>query len=379
MLIAALTAALCTPAVRPADPPADAGAVRVQLESVLSEMERAVLAADAHAYIRCVDPAEPRFHKEQENWAAELRKHKPTAFDLGIADETDAAFTTDRAAFRLVMTYSIDAGHAAALPLGATASWPAVFRSADPDGDGPEPRRWLYAGENWRQVGRPGFTVMYFPGAEETVEHVIEAFPAARAHVNEGFQIDLRDHQVIKLYDDMEHLKATVYLSMPDAVLGGWNEPGESIKFLTRYGHDTRSWTRAFAHEYGHVATWAMGDRMRESPWWVHEGVAELSAEAFDHNGKAANDQMIRALAGRGGLADWSEIADYQTAAPEKKMLAYYQGHHFIGYISGRWGRDGRNAWLRRLGAGEGLDPATRAQFGLSFDELDAAWRETLK
>ncbi len=363
-----------------ADPAA--AAVRAEIEGVLAGMERAVLEGDAEGYARFVSRDDPRFLKEQENWASELRTHRPTAFGLSIAGSREGvgeSFDAQRAAFVLVMTYRMEVGHAAALPNGARASWPAVFVNRDPDGDGPEPRRWLYAGEEWREVGGPGFVVKFFPGAEETVRDVVEAFPAAREHVNTGFGIDLNDTQVIKLYDDMEHLKATVYLSMPDAVLGGWNEPGESIKFLTRYGHDVRTWTRAFAHEYGHVATWELGPRLREAPWWVHEGVAELAAEEFDEGRGRENDVHVRAWARQGGLAGWEEIADYQTTPADRKFLAYHQGHHMLGYISRRWGRAGRNAWLRRMGAGESLDEATRAEFGMPFADLDAQWRETLR
>ncbi len=373
----ASSAFFLTPGQRADNPPA----ARAAIEEVLASMERSVLAADAEAYMRHVLAEDARFHQEQRNWAAELKKHRPPSFDLSIGPSRAGfteAFEGDEARFELAMAYRMQSGHAATLPLGARASWPAVFVHRDPDGEGPESARWLYAGEQWSEQGAPGFVVKYFAGAEDTVRDVIEAFPVARAHVNEGFGIDLDEPQIIKLYDDMEHLKATVYLSMPDTVLGGWNEPGESIKFLTRYARDVRGWTRAFAHEYSHVATWEMGPRIKDAPWWVHEGVAELAAEQFDIGGNRSNDHLIRGMAGQGKLAAWDAIADYQTAAADVKMMAYHQGHHLMGYVSARWGRDSRNAWLRRLGQGASVDEATQAELGLSFAELDAAWRESL-
>lgn len=366
------------------DPPKDGHAARAEVEATLDAMERAVLAGDADAYLRHVWGGEPRHFVEQSAWAADLIAHRPTTFDLSIGAPAGSpawatgAFGPDRAEFVLVMSYGMDTGHAASLKDGARAQWPAVFEKRDADGDGPEPARWQYAGEQWREAMGEGFTVRYFPGAEETVDDVLRAFPVARDHVNEGFGVEPAESQIIKLYDDMEHLKATVYLSMPDTVLGGWNEPGESIKFLTRYAHDVRGWTRAFAHEYGHVATWEMGPSIRGTPWWLHEGVAELAAERWDGGGGGANDVFIRRLASSGGLVAWDEIADYRTARAEIKLLAYKQGHHFVGYISERWGRASRNDWLRALGRGDSLDDATRAAFGLSFADLDAAWRATL-
>jgi hypothetical protein len=54
----------------------------------------------------------------------------------------------------------------------------------------------------------------------------------ARKHVNDGFGITDTSPQTIKLYASMDHLKATVYLSMPDPVLGGWNEPAVNSPWI---------------------------------------------------------------------------------------------------------------------------------------------------
>src|SRR5262249_53010781 len=157
--------------------------------------------------------------------------------------------------------------------------------------------------------------------------------------------------QVIKLYSDMEHLKATVYLSMPDRILGGWNEAGESIKFMGSYTEGVERWTGALAHEYGHVDTWEMGPAAGEVRGWVQEGVAELAAAALVKGYPERIEGMIRSLAARGKLAKWEEISDYRTAPARLKHLAYHQGYSMIAHISERWGRPGRNAWLRAMGA----------------------------
>ncbi|MBL8760636.1 MAG: hypothetical protein JNL50_04970, partial [Phycisphaerae bacterium] len=232
------------------------------------------------------------------------------------------------------------------------------------------------------EIKGDAFVVRYLAdAARPAAELVHRVFPDAKAHVDEGFGIagtpSAKKHQVIKLYDDMEHLKATVYLSMPDPVLGGWNESGESIKFLSNYAHDDRGWTRAFAHEYGHVATWELGERASELPWWVAEGAAELAAEKWDKPG--SNDRHVRKIARDGKLAAWIEIASYHKARQEVKYLAYVQGHHLMGYVSDTFGREKRNAWIAAAASGKPIDEATRVALGMSFDDLDRAWRDSLK
>jgi hypothetical protein len=249
---------------------------------------------------------------------------------------------------------------------------------------------WLYQGEDWRvmtgDAGGCPFVIKHL-GSDRAVRaatDILKAFPVVKAHDDEGFDVTITrapDHPIqIKLYDSMEHLKAWVYLSMPDEVLGGWNEPGESIKFMSNYTVGVDRWTGAFAHEYGHVCTWELGSKPKNMPWWVSEGVSELAAEAFTHD-RDTIDRKIRGMArinGAGGVVAWNDISDYDKTAAPIKILAYHQGHHMVGYVSDRWGRSKRNAWLRAMTAGKSLDEATLGALGLSFDDLDKQWRESL-
>ncbi|MBC7834994.1 MAG: hypothetical protein H7Y88_07820 [Phycisphaerales bacterium] len=351
------------------------------IDAVIEEMELAVLAGDPAAYLRHVAPTECAgcdafFRAEQEAWAADLAKVRPVKFELSASEPRERE--DGGVAVMLVMEYAMPEGPA---KKGARAEWTGVFRRHGDDGKSGEVNgdRWLYHGEPWLVLEREGFVVKYEPGFEEVAEEAAAAFPVSKSHADEGFGITNAKPQQIKLYHDMEHLKASVYLSMPDSSLGGWNEPGESIKFMTWYTRG-EGWKQAFAHEYAHVATWEMGPRARQNmPWWMAEGVAELSAERFRPGYVAALDKMMRDLAASNALVAWQEIIDYQTAAQRVKQMAYMQGHHLMGYVSERFGREGRNAWIREVAAGKTLDEATRGALGTGFAELDAAWRESLK
>jgi len=313
---------------------------------------------------------------EMHHWAEDLAKHHPFEFSLTITEE-GATFDEGTTVCGVSMTWriAIDENGRAIDPekaLVRRATFPPVVFTRAPDG------RWLWCGERWESLAGDGFVVTYLPGDEAVAREVLGAFPIARRHVDEGFEIAGTPLQTIKLYADMDHLKATVYLSMPDPYLGGWNEPGESIKFMRDYtkGHDR--WVRAFAHEYGHVATWEMGAGASRLPWWMQEGVAELAAEEFDPGKGDHNEREMRRFALRSNVAPWETISDYGTCEQPLKYLAYVQGHHFMGYVSDRFGREKRNLWLRVLSDGAPLDEGTRQVLGLSFDDLSDAWRATL-
>jgi len=370
-----LTWCLAAAAAYAHEPPA-APAARAAVETALTEMRRAVLSGDAGSLLACIDPSEPRLAAEMCHWAEDLAKHHPFEFTVSIVNE-GAEFDESRAVCGVTMTWRIalDENGREIAPDKAwerQATFPPVVFTRAPDG------RWLWSGEDWLVLEGDGFTVNYLPGDEPVARQVRDAFPIARKHVNDGFDIVGTSPQTIKLYASMAHLKATVYLSMPDPVLGGWNEPGESIKFMLNYASNLQSWTRAFAHEYGHAATWEMGPHAKHLPWWMQEGVAELAAEEFDPGKGDHNQRQVRRYALGRGLAPWDKIAHYDTCEQPLKHLAYVQGHHFMGYISDRFGREKRNQWLRVLSTGRSLDEGSLEVLEVGFENLNESWRATL-
>jgi hypothetical protein len=49
-----------------------------------------------------------------------------------------------------------------------------------------------------------------------------------------------------------------------------------------------------------------------------------------------------------------------------------------IGYLSDRFGREKRTAWLRLLAHGATLEDATTQALGVTWASIDADWRESL-
>lgn len=338
---------------------------RGALEAVLASMEAAVLAGDQAAYIAHVDGADPIFRKEQENWAADLARHLPVEFDLSLGEEITAL---EGGGFLTVLTttWKLEGWERA-----RKVDFPARFVEG---GEG-SARAWRYAGEAWEVLDGERVRVFFPKGREELAGRVAEAFPEVRAHVEEGFEISVDRVQEVKLYPTMRHLQHSIYLSYTDG-LGGWNEPGESVKLLAG-GLNERGLKVLLAHEFGHVATFEMGEAANKMPWWILEGSAELASERFGR-GREGVDRRVRGWAKASGLAAWEDIADFHDFPPELMGHVYTQGHHMMGYISDTYGRTKRNAWLRALSTGSTIDGASKAALGLPWEELDRRWRESL-
>jgi hypothetical protein len=356
---------------------ADPEASKKGVEDVIARMEAAVLAGKPEEYMVLVDPANTFFVQEQSEWAKDLVENRPESFDLVIGGEAareatmagadvEPEYGEERAVVPLTMSWTLKGEKK------QTVKFAAEFHKRD--------QEWKYGGERLEAMEGEGFTIRYPKGYESVAKMILVAFPPAKAHVDAGFQVTNTRHEHIKLYDKRAVLQASVYLSMykTDLTLSGWNEKGESIKFATWYTSTESGWAKAFAHEYGHVATWELGPKAKDLPWWVAEGAAELAAEDFPPDTRESSQRWAVRASVEQDLAAWRDITDYRTTSRGLRSHPYRQGHAFIGYISDKYGREARNAWLAALCHGKSLDESSQQALGLGFEALDTQWRASL-
>jgi hypothetical protein len=334
---------------------------RFEIEQALREMSAACVAGDSDGYLAHVASADHEFLNEQKYFAKDLKKKpaKECSFTIGELKEIGS----DEARGPLTIEWTMPNAKARSI------SFDVSFVHDD--------GQWKYAGEVWERDESPGVIVMHDPGLSELAVRVVQAFNEIRPHVEEGFQLAdkplAKKTQKVKLYGTMKHLQASICLSYSDG-LSGWNEPGESVKILTRATTGVSALRPLLAHEYGHVATFELGPKASSMPWWILEGVAELSAEEWGRK----PDGVVKVWAENGRLAKWDDLADFETVEGKWRGHVYTQGHHMLGYISEKFGREMRVKWLTALAEGKSLDDASLEAMNLNFGELDAQWRASL-
>lgn len=356
----AVLASVDTPAKAP-NPKGEA--FRTELNALLASMAARALDADFDGYMKHIDPTDDRFINEQKYWAKDLLKKPAAELTFTLGEE--------------ILTPSDDV-----VETKLTVNW-AMKKD---DGTTAKPREvnfdarftkrsgvWTYSGEAWLRHEAPGVIVFYWPGFEDLAKGVAEVFPDIRAQVEPGFNLVIPRAQEVKLYASMKHLQHSICLSYTDG-LGGWNEPGEPIKQLAHKGQTGESSKTVLAHEFGHACTFEMGPTANEMPWWVLEGVAELSAEAYSKS-RDSNDKAVRKMAKDGKIPAWKDLTTFGDVSAANYGKVYTLGHHMLGFISERFERKGRVAWLHAMANGKSIDEATRSALGMSFAELDAEWR----
>lgn len=355
---------------------------------VLDRMETAVLSADQSAYMACVTTTDPVWRQEQTAWARDLSRHVPDQFELAIDDapendqpqaaeagDEDAAVTdgadvpSGEHHVRLRMTWTTP-GATSARTLRFTARF---VREGD---------AWLYGGEVWHRITLPpdpargfyGVTVCHADGLEAQARRIADGMARVRNRVDRLFGIVVAKPQEVKLYTSMRHLQASIYLSYTDG-LGGWNEPGESIKLLAaRGGGGGGGLSTVVSHEYGHVVTFEFGHAITDAPWWVLEGIAEVAAGAASGRTDRRDAGLLAAVE-RGGLAPFEGMSDFRNTQARWRGLVYSQGASMMDFIGRAHGNEARNHLLRLLAAKITLDEASRTALGEPFAEVDARWR----
>ncbi len=341
--------------------PAVDEATTAAINDLLARMSRTVLGADVEGYLSLIDPSDSCFVAEQTYWAKDLKKFPTLEFEQTLESP---GFDPDGSVVgTLRWAWKVRKGEAE--PKQRTLSFTARFTKGE--------QGWRYAGEAWLEHRGERVIVFHQPGMEELARGIAEMFPEIRAHVEPLFGLAVPGDQHVKLYAEMKHLQASICLSYTDG-LGGWNEPGESIRQLVSRRQTAQGSKVVLAHEFGHVCTFAMGAEGSHMPWWVLEGAAEFAAQSFA-NSQARNDRAIRDLASKGSLAAWDDLTTFGKVAGANMGKVYSQGHHMINFITARFGDAARNTFLRTLAQGRALDDASRTAFGVPFADLDAEWR----
>lgn len=345
----------------------DAAAAEQSIRGTLATMQDAIARADSGAYMALIDPADPVFAEEQRKWARDLRT-RPVAsvrFQPVGAPEfrDDGAWTVP-----VEMAWILPGEEAE-----RRVAYDALFRPVGlPEG------AWVYAGRAWQEIHGPGVRIMITPGdanAAEMAEHLAQRVHDLLGSVELELEQKLSAEPTFKIYPDMSSLQASIALSYTSS-LGGWNEPGESIKLLGRAGFAGPRMEPTVAHELGHAVSFEYGPSIMHAPWWVLEGIAEIAADPFRTR---ALDAVAPRLARRGELIDFARLADFRGEAMNHARQVYTQGRSVMVYLTERYGRTPRNDWIRAMAGGDTLDAATRAVFGISFDQLDSDWRAWLQ
>ncbi|HUG30934.1 MAG TPA: hypothetical protein VMQ65_10530 [Candidatus Limnocylindria bacterium] len=334
-----------------------------EIGALVNSMAAAVLAGDRAGYLALVDLSNPTFALEHTRWVDDWSGSNPASeYALEISE---LVIDDYEATGQMAVNWLIPGTGEYEYP--RTTSYQVRFTGG--------PGAWRYAGEDWVVTQVEHFRIQVAPGLDGSVPAIVDDLPSVYDDVTAALEYAPASSIELKLYAGPEVLVANTLLSLPPIL--GWNEPGEALKLRLR--PDNASLTPVIAHEFVHFLCFdRAGTQRTRMPWWLDEGVAGYVAEAFE--GPVLGDRLDQVVAWHeaGELADWRDMAVFEETPQSLWQFVYPQGYAMVRYVTERYGASVRNAWLASMATEMTIDEATPAAFGLSFDELDASFRDWL-
>jgi hypothetical protein len=326
-------------------------------------MAEAVRSGERDRYLALVDLTDPVFAVEHTRWADDwsgLHPVREYALELSNLEVSGGSATGT-----LTASWSFDPAVSGEPP--RTAPYAVRFTNG---GEG-----WRYAGEAWTSTEVPHFVIRVAPGFEAMAPAIADDLPVVYGDVTAALGYEPRGTLEIKLYADGTSLVANTLLSLP--VIAGWNEPGEALKLAHRV--DGPPLAPTIAHELTHFIMFdRAGTQRTRMPWWLDEGVATLVGSYVDASRAELQLAQVVAWEAEGALAPWDAMAVFENTPVELWEFVYPQGYAMARFVTERFGADRRNAWLAAMATDMDIDAATPAELDLTFDELDADFRDWL-
>lgn len=348
--------------------------VELELSRTTAGMEQAVLAGDVERYMAYVWPDDAIFYQEQAAWAHDWQAHPLGHFEINLSriDTTDPGAVTARTT---ILWTQQDASRGDSSG-GTTIT--AVFR---PGADG-----WLFAGEQWEMLETDGFELRFFetPLADNRrqAEILLDDLPAIFTRITRELGYTPDAPAQIKLYDSAATLQTMTRMSIP--ALSQWVAPGEAIK-MTYGTYNTAPETPEVAREYTRYVLYAMaGGAQERYPWWLEQGMGEYGASLFHTLSQRSRViDRIAAVAGgtgasSGSLIPWKMLIAEPDLDRTDRQFAIEQAYTLVLYVQNAHGAEARNTWLAAIAGGASAEDATQSALRVSFDGLDAAWRDWL-
>lgn len=224
----------------------------------------------------------------------------------------------------------------------------------------------------WSNLKEGGVTVYYYGPAQGAAQNVLRAARETQTKVGNMLGVSARPFRVM-LYNTPRDITGaqTPELSetrRAEIIRAGVAYSGEDVVQVLAGGGGGADTAR---HEIAHLFVhWSAGNSV---PAWLNEG---LAVWAQSDGGQEYVPYFQRAL--RNNELLLIRGMESFPGKPEETLLAYGQSYNIVKWLIDTQGPEKFRALFETLKAGGGLAAALQQQYGVTADQLDARWRESV-
>jgi hypothetical protein len=262
------------------------------------------------------------------------------------------------------------------LPVGVEVSYSWLLRDADGNEFETPVNELIYHDDRftWQQRSERGITVYWYAGGDAFGEVLIETATSALDQLQVETGVDQVDPIKIYIYENTGDMRAALRSNSVEWV-GGQAVPSLGLIIGAIAPDRLDEVGRIVPHELSHQVLYqATENPYGGVPLWFEEGLAVYNQEAVDDYFPDIIDTAARSDT----LVPLEALAASFPTDPDRALLSYAQSHSVVAYIIDTYGTEKLSELVAAFREATPLDEALPEVLGVTVDELDAAWRETL-
>ena len=227
---------------------------------------------------------------------------------------------------------------------------------------------------NWRNLTEGNITIFWYQGNDTFVRELMDSCQEGLARLTEQFGAYPGRPVSIYIYASSAELQGAMIFPQE------WTGGTAFIEFgiiAIGISPDSLDWGKgALVHELTHLVV----HQLVFSPYgllplWLDEGLAmynegELSPDFMYYLEKAVSE---------GSLLSVRSLCSPFSSDPDKAYLSYAESYSLVEYLLDSYGGEKMLHLLTLFKQGSTYDEALTGAYGLTLDELDARWRESLE
>ena len=284
-----------------------------------------------------------------------------------------AAEFTPGTRIQATYTWKLEPGD---LPPGATIQY--TWRMEDEAGNkvtsAPQTFTYLDDRFDWREVSAGPITLHFYDLREAEARRLLDAATRALERLERDVGVTLTRPVHIWTYKTSADMRLAIpsrSKAFDERVLTLGMAMSEETLVVLGTAPDVEM---VIGHELSHlVVGLATRNPLGGLPRWLDEGLAMYAEGDLPPANRQALERAVR----EGTLISVRSLSGY-TGDPEQVDLYYAEVYSVVQFLLERYGRDRMQEFLQRFKEGTYQEEALRQVYGLSLEELDAAWREWL-
>lgn len=273
-------------------------------------------------------------------------------------------------------SYTWDFRTSGTVPTGAQVWWEWEITDADGQVLHSERRTQILTDQRftWQTVSDDHFTIYWVDGDRAFGNTLLSLAQDAAASLNNDAGLSVDQPVRLTIYPDFDSMREAV---LQVAEWTGGLAYSNYNAILIGITPDQEDWARVvIPHEYTHLVTGAATDNCLSvyMPTWLNEGLSMHFEGSLSLSDDATLANKVRA----GMLPPLRELANGFSAYGDDANTSYTQSGRVVTFMLDTYGPEPMAALLAAIKAGQPIDDALRAAYGLDTDQIDAAWRAAI-